>query len=59
MERNKILQINGAVLEKHQLERHLENIALEHNLKEKSDNQTYPVPRMMENYETIRKIYNN
>ena len=58
MERNKILQINGAVLEKHQLEKHLENIALEHNLKEKSDKQTYPVPRMMENYEIIRQIYN-
>ena len=55
---NKILQIDGAILDKHQLEKHLENIAITHNLKEKSEKQTYPVPRLMENYEVIKTVYN-
>ena len=54
---NKILQIDGAILDKNQLEKHLENIAITHNLKEKSDKNTYPIPRLIENYETIRIVY--
>lgn len=56
--KNQILQIEGAILDKWQLEKHLENIAITHNLKEKSDKNTYPVPRLIENYETIKEIYN-
>jgi len=55
---NRILQIDGAILDKNQLEKHLENIAIAHNLKEKSDKQTYPIPRLMENYEIIKEVYN-
>ena len=58
MSREKVLQINGVLLEKEQLEKHLENIAFTHNLKEKSDQETYPIPRMMENYQIIREVYN-
>ena len=58
MSREKVLQINGVLLEKEQLEKHLENIAFTHNLKEKSDKETYPIPRMMENYQIIREVYN-
>ncbi len=56
--KNRILQIDGAILDKYQLEKHLENIAITHNLKEKSDKNTYPVPRMIENYEVIKTVYN-
>ena len=55
---NRILQIDGAILDKYQLEKHLENIAITHNLKEKSEKDTYPVPRLIENYEVIKIVYN-
>ena len=58
LNKNRILQIDGAILDKHQLEKHLENIAITHNLKEKSDKDTYPVPRLVENYEVIKAVYN-
>ncbi len=57
MSDNKILQIHGAVLEKDQLKKHLENIAITHSLMERSDKKTYPVPRMMQNYYLIKKVY--
>ena len=55
---NKILQIDGAILDKSQLKKHLENIAITHNLKEKSEKQTYPIPRLIENFEFIKEVYN-
>ena len=58
LKQNKILQIDGAILDKHQLDKHLENIAITHNIKEKSDKDTYPVPRLIENYEVIKAVYN-
>ena len=58
LNKNKILQIDGAMLDKNQLEKHLKNIAITHNLKEKSDQETYPIPRLMENYELIKSVYN-
>ncbi len=58
LNKNQILQIDGAILDKGQLEKHLENIAIMHNLKEKSDKETYPIPRLMENYEVIKEVYN-
>ena len=57
LNKNRILQIDGAILDKHQLQKHLENIAITHNLKEKSDKETYPIPRVSENYEV--KKYKN
>ena len=54
---NRILQIDGAILDKYQLEKHLENIAITHNIKEKTDKDTYPVPRLVENYEVIKTVY--
>lgn len=57
LKQKRILQIDGAILDKYQLEKHLENISITHNIKEKSDNDTYPVPRMLENYEVIKTVY--
>ena len=58
LNKNRILQIDGAILDKNQLEKHMENIAITHSIKEKSDKDTYPVPRLIENYEVIKAVYN-
>lgn len=58
LNKNRILQIDGAILDKNQLEKHMENIAIIHSIKEKSDKDTYPVPRLIENYEVIKAVYN-
>ena len=57
MKTTKILKIDGTLLDKEQLNRYLEKIASSHNLKNRSDKQTYPVPNMIENYKTIQKVY--
>ena len=58
MKSKKILNIEGEILNNQELEWHLEKIATTHNLKPKSDKDTYPIDRMLENYENIKKIYN-
>ena len=58
MKTNKILKINGTLLDKNQLENHLEKIASNHNITSKSQKETYPVPQMIENYKTIKQVYN-
>ncbi len=57
MKKYKVLNINGAVLNKNQLENYLQRIASSHILKNKSDKNTYPVPRVKENYEFINMVY--
>lgn len=42
---NKVLKIKGTLLDKNQLENHLKKIASEHNLANKSQKETFPVPR--------------
>ncbi len=54
----RILNTKGAVLDKNQLEKYLEKLASDHVLKDKSDKNTYPIPRMMENFDTITMVYN-
>ena len=58
MKTNKIRKINGTLLDKNQLENHLEKIASNHNITSKSQKETYPVPQMIENYKTIKQVYN-
>lgn len=53
----RVLNINGAVLNKNQLENYLQKIASDHILKNKSDKNTYPVPRVKENYDFINMVY--
>ena len=55
MNANKILKISGTVLDKNQLENHLQKIASSHNLVNKSQKETYPVPHMLENFRVIRR----
>ena len=54
----KILKINGTPLDKQQLEIHLQKVATNHNLTEKSQKNTYPVPHLLESFRTIQEVYN-
>mgnify|MGYP005765046221 CR=1 FL=1 len=58
MKNYRILNTKGAVLDKSQLERYLEKLASDHVLKEKSDKNTYPIPRLNDNFELITMVYN-
>lgn len=53
----KVLNIKGALLDKYQLENYLEKIASDHVLQEQSDKQTYPIPRLIDNFKFITKTY--
>ena len=57
MKENKILKVNGTMLEKAQLEKHLEKIASSHNIISKSEKNTYPIPHLIENFKTIQQVY--
>ena len=51
------LNIKGAILDRNQLDNYLEKIASDHILTEKSDKDTYPIPRLKENFVIIKEIY--
>ena len=52
------LNIENAILDEDQLKRHLEKMAMQHTLKNKSNKNTYPVPNLIENYSSIKMVYN-
>lgn len=54
----RVLNINGAVLDKNQLESYIEKIAADHNLQHFSNKNTYPIPRLKDNFKFITKTYN-
>ena len=45
------------MLEKEQLKKHLEKIASSHNITNKSQKDTYPVPELIKDYEKIKEVY--
>ncbi|MBO5478240.1 MAG: hypothetical protein J6A04_00690 [Clostridia bacterium] len=53
----KILNIKGALLDEYQLENYLEKIASDHILQDKSEKDTYPIPRLEDNFDFITKTY--
>lgn len=53
----RVLNIKGAVLVQGQLEKYLEKQASDHILQEKSDKNTYPIPRLKDNFEMITQTY--
>ncbi len=57
MNSKKFLNIKGAVLDKYQLENYLEKFASDNMLKKNSDKQTYPIPRLDDNFKFITKTY--
>ena len=58
MKTDKILKINGTVLDKEQLKKYLEKIASSHNIVKKSEKSTYPIPHLKESYNVIKEVYN-
>ena len=50
MKENQKLKITGTMLEKSQLEKHLEKIASNHNTMAKTPKDTYPIPQLIENF---------
>lgn len=58
MKENKKLKITGTMLEKAQLQKHLEKIASSQSITTKSQKDTYPVPGLLENFKTIEEVYN-
>ena len=57
MKNLRILNIEGALLNKQELYHHLEKVASTHNIKSKSEKATYPIPRLLENYMVIKEVY--
>lgn len=55
---NKVLKLDGTLLDKNQLEKHLQKIAANHNVTTKSSQETYPIPGLMQNFEFIKETYN-
>lgn len=56
MEDYKVLRIKGVLLDKYQLENYLAKLASDNILKDKSDKNTYPIPRLKENFEFITEV---
>ena len=57
MKQKRILNIQGTILDKYQLDLYLEKIASDHILQNKSDKETYPINRLDENYFVIKEVY--
>ena len=53
----KILGLEGAILNKEQLELHMKKIASNHVLAPKSDKKTFPIQRVKNNLEFIEDVY--
>ena len=58
MNKSKILNIRGALLDKSQLSQYIEKAAAEHSIKTNSNRETYPIPVLRENYKFILETYN-
>ena len=54
----RILNVKGVLLDKNQLENYLAKLASDNIIKNKSDRNTYPIPRLEDNFEYITEVYN-
>ena len=55
--KNKTLDVDGALLDRAQLESYMKKIASDHILTAKSDRRTFPIPRVKENLKFIFDVY--
>jgi len=53
----KYLNIKGTILDNYQLSNYMEKIATNHDTEENSQKQTYPIPRLKDNFKFIEKTY--
>ena len=51
----KYLNIKGTILDNYQLQNYMEKIATNHDIEESSQKQTYPIPRLKDNFKFIEK----
>ena len=58
MKKYRNLNIKGTVLDKVQLENYMEKMASDHILQNSSSKDTYPIPKLKENFEIIEDVYN-
>lgn len=56
--KNKFIGIKGISLNKEQIQGYMQKVAVDYDIKEKSDISTYPIPRLNENFKFIEKTYN-
>ena len=54
----KYLNIKGTILDNYQLQNYMERISINHEVGGKSKKNTYPIPRLKENFKFIEKTYN-
>ena len=54
---SRFLNIKGALIDQNQLENYLEKVASEHILQARSNKDTYPIPRLEDNFKQITKTY--
>ena len=57
MKKNRTLNIRGTLLDRGQLSKYIEKIAAEHNVKSSSEKETYPIPKVKEDYRFILETY--
>ena len=57
MGEKRIMSTNGVILTTRELEEYLEKIGTTHNLVAESSKETYPIPRLQENYAIIKEVY--
>ncbi len=57
MGEKRILSTSGAILTARELEDYLEKAGAMHNLVQKSSKETYPIPRLQENFYLIKEVY--
>ena len=53
----KYLNIKGTILDNYQLQNYMEKIAINHDVKGQSKKNTYPIPRLKDNFKFIEKTY--
>ncbi len=58
MNKNKKLNMNGTLLDKNQFAKHIEKVASEHSIRSFSSKNTYPIRRLLDDYNFILETYN-
>ena len=58
MKKDQKLNIESAILDEEQLKKQLEKMAMKYTVINKSSKETYPIPHLLEDYSTIKTVYN-
>ncbi len=56
MSEKRIISTSGAILTAREIEEYLEKVGAMHNLVQKSSKETYPIPRLQENFYLIKEV---